>query len=55
MLSLFVIGAWFGMVVISLVRINADRTACSQCAEIELTNRRGERVLLGADGSRRMA
>ena len=54
MLSLFVLGAWFGMVAISLVRINADRTVCSECAEIALTNRRGERVLLGADGSRRV-
>jgi hypothetical protein len=50
---LCVVGCWFGMLVMALVRINSERKACEGCREIALVNRHGERVMLCADGSRR--
>jgi hypothetical protein len=57
-LGMFVVGCWFGMVILALVRINADHGQCEDCAYgagIVLRDRNGRRIVLEPDGSRKDA
>ena len=57
-LGMFIVGCWFGMVILSLVRINWECDRCEDCAYgegIVLRDRTGRRIVLESDGSRKDA